>query len=324
MFRIYLKRMDMVKRVLLTTVVLLTLCATAFSSILIDRVVAVIGRDVITWSELYKAMEFQYADKIKGMTPEERRKFLKQYEADFLDRLIDMKVQLKEAKKLNISATKKEVDRAIEQIRKKYGMTPEEFEAAVRKQGLSMEDYRKKLAEQITLNKIQSYKLSTEVYVDDKEVEEYIRQHPEEFKKAEGYRFRQILLRVRNDDEKRLAEDIASKIMQMLRRGEPFDKVADGFIKAPDAFTGKEAIFISRKELAREFVNVLDHLHPGQFSRPFWTNRGLVILYLEEKIDSSGSVRDMAREKIRMEKLNKKLKEWIRSLRSKYFIEVKL
>ena len=203
-------------------------------------------------------------------------------------------------------------------------MTEEQFEAAVKQQGLSMDDYRKKLAEQITLNKVQSYKLSTEVYVDDKEVDEYIKKHPDEFKSSEGYRFRQILLQVRNEKEKRLAEDIASRIMEMLKKGRPFDKVADSFIKAPDAFTGKETIYVSRDELASAFVDVLDHLRPGQFSKPFWTDRGLVILYLEEKVDTGSSVREMARERIRMEKLNKKLKEWIRSLRSKYFIEVKL
>ncbi len=314
----------MMKRVIFSVLLVLFLSSGAFSSILIDRVVAVIGRDVITWSELYRSMEFQFSDRIQGMTPRERRQFLKQYEAEFLDRLIDMKVQLKEAKKLGIGVSKEEVDRAVQEIRKKYGLTEEQFEKALKAQGLSMEDYREKLAEQIILNKLQSYKFSSEIYVDDKEVEEYIREHPEEFRIAEGYRFRQILLSVRDEKEKSLAEEVAKRIMERLKEGEPFDRVSDGFIKAPDAFTGKETIFVSKEELAKEFRNVLDHLSPGQFSRPFWTDRGLVILYLEERVNTTDKVKELARQRIRQERLEKKLKEWIRSLRSKYFIEVKL
>ncbi len=312
------------KRVILTVIAFLVLHSTSYSSFLIDRIVAVVGRDVITWSELYKSMEFEFSDKLQGLSPEKRREFLKQYEKEYLERLIDMKVQLKEAERLNISVSKEEVDRAIEQIRNKYGLSPEQFEEAIRAQGLSIDEYRDKLSEQILLNKIQSYKISPEVFVSDKEIDEYIMKNQDKFNIERGYRFRQILLRVKDEQEKALAEEVSKKVMERLREGVPFDRATEGFIKAPDVFTGKESLFVSDKDLAGQLKDVLDSMREGQYSDPFWTERGLVILYLEERVDLKDSVRDIARERLKQARFQRKLKDWIRALRSKYFIEIKL
>ncbi|NOX20922.1 MAG: hypothetical protein GXO99_06665 [Nitrospirae bacterium] len=294
------------------------------ASILLDRIVAVIGRDVITWSELYKSMEFEFSDRLEGMSPEEKREFLKRYEKDYLDRMIDMKVQLKEAEKLNLTVSDSEIEQAIKSIQKKYSLTPEQFRKAIQQQGFTMKEYRKKLAEQILLNKVQSYKIAGEIFISEKEIDDYIKRHPEEFKTREGYSFRQILLRVRDESERTAAENAAQRIMELLKKGEPFDRVAERFIKAPPAFMGKEVIFVDRNDLSETLKKVLDSLKPGTYSEPFWTDSGLVILYLQNKMTLKESIREIARERLRQEKFNKKLKEWVRSLRSKYYIEVKI
>jgi hypothetical protein len=70
--------------------------------ILLDRVVAVVNKEVITWSELYKAMEFEAATQIKNLSPEERKKIIKQSEPSFLESLIDTRLQLQEAQRLGL------------------------------------------------------------------------------------------------------------------------------------------------------------------------------------------------------------------------------
>ena len=72
-------------------IILMLFAASASASILLDRVVAVVDRDVITWSELYKTMEFELSGKLAGLSPEEKKEQLKRYEKDFLDMLIDTK-----------------------------------------------------------------------------------------------------------------------------------------------------------------------------------------------------------------------------------------
>ena len=48
------------------------------SAILLDRVVAVVNQEVITWSDLYKAMEFEASDKMQELTPDEKRRIFKE------------------------------------------------------------------------------------------------------------------------------------------------------------------------------------------------------------------------------------------------------
>jgi len=66
------------------------------SAILLDRVVAVVNKEVITWSELYKMMEYEATEQVKKMKDEERTKIFKENEALFLDKLIDLKLQVQD------------------------------------------------------------------------------------------------------------------------------------------------------------------------------------------------------------------------------------
>ena len=91
--------------------------------ILFDRVVAVVNKEVITWSELYKAMEFEATAQIRNLGEEERKKIIKQSEPSFLESLIDTQLQLQEAQRLGLEVTHKEITETIETIRKKYSMT---------------------------------------------------------------------------------------------------------------------------------------------------------------------------------------------------------
>ena len=88
------------------------------AAILLDRVVAVVNQEVITWSDLYKAMEFEASDKMRGLKDEEKRKIFKENEGIFLESLIDMKLQLQAAKQLGIDATTDDVNSTIVDIRK--------------------------------------------------------------------------------------------------------------------------------------------------------------------------------------------------------------
>ena len=89
------------------------------SAVLLDRVVAVVNSEVITWSELYKMMEYEAANRIRGMDEKEKGKVFKDNEAQFLQNLIDMRLQLQEARKIGIHVSKEEISEAIDSIKNK-------------------------------------------------------------------------------------------------------------------------------------------------------------------------------------------------------------
>ena len=59
-------------------------CGVSSAAILLDKVIAVVNQEVITWSDLYKAMEFEASDKIKDIKEEEKRKIFKENEGPSL------------------------------------------------------------------------------------------------------------------------------------------------------------------------------------------------------------------------------------------------
>jgi peptidyl-prolyl cis-trans isomerase SurA len=125
--------------VTLITLVFFILPAASHASILLDRVVAVVNKEVITWSELYKAMEFEVATQVKNLSDEERKKLFQENEGSFLENLINMRLQLQEARNLGIDVSQHEITETIDTIQKKYSMTQADFTESLKKEGLSLE-----------------------------------------------------------------------------------------------------------------------------------------------------------------------------------------
>ncbi len=306
--------------------ILMLFAASASASILLDRVVAVVDRDVITWSELYKTMEFELADKLAGLSPKEKKKRLKMYEKDFLEMLIDTKIQLNEAKRLNIGVSDKDLTSAINRIQLKYGLSKKEFLEALQKEGFTLQEYKKKVAEQIILSKLVNLEIRSKIIVTEGEIEEYIKTNGDSIDLSEGYRLRHIFFPAGTDEEKADARRKATKVMKLLDSGESFESVVRKFSEGSDASEGGDLGFIKKPDLAPEFLKVIEGLKVGEYSKPFWSGKGFHIIMLEGKSlpGSEASLKKKVRRILIQEKLKKSLKNYLRSLRSKVFIEVKL
>ena len=306
--------------------ILMLLAASASASILLDRVVAVVGRDVITWSELYKAMEFELSSKLAGLSPEEKKEQLKRYEKDFLDMLIDTKIQLNEARRLNIGVSEEDINSAINRIRQKYGLSEKEFLEALRNEGLTLQEYKKKVTEQITLSKLVNIEIRSKIIVTEDEIENYIKTNGDSFDLSESYRIRHIIFPAGTDEEKADARKKATEVIKLLDSGESFESVVRKFSEGSDASKGGDLGFIKKKDLAKEFLQVIEGMKVGEYSKPFWSGKGFHVIMLEGKSlpNSEAAMKKKVRELLIEKKLRKSLKDYLRSLRSRVFIEVKL
>jgi peptidyl-prolyl cis-trans isomerase SurA len=293
-------------------------------AILLDRVVAVVGKEVVTWSELYKSMEFEFAGRLSGISPEERRKILSRYEKDYLEKIIDTKLQLNEAKKKNIRVTRSELDAAVDEIRKRFGMSMDEFTETLKREGFTMREYRKKLAEQIIISKLLDREIRSRIVVTEKEIEDELGEKENAETPAEELRIRQILLLKPPGESREAVEKRAAEIIKEFNEGESFESLAIRYSEGPNAKQGGDLGYIKKSSLAKPFLEALDGLEPGQISGAFWTERGLHILYLEDRIRSVDALKDKIRERLTERKFRQKFRQWMKALRSREFIEIKL
>lgn len=299
----------------------------AGASILLDRVVAVVNKEVITWSELYKMMESEAGEKIKAMDEAERMKLFRENEPLFLEKLIDIRLQIQDAKRIGFEVGPGEVKEAVENIKNKYGMSDAALEEMLKKEGLSMDEYKKQLSEQILVRQYLSRQVRSKIVVSDEEVEQYIRTNRENIIDSEAYKLRQIFFRKPKDEaENKALEEKISTLADKVKAGEDFAAIAQEMSEDSSAKNGGDLGFVRKNLLAKEFLIVLESLKPGNISKPFWTSQGLHIIKLEEKAaaQTKEQIRESVRKKLEDEQFMARYKNLIKGLREKSHIEVRL
>lgn len=315
----------MYKKILVT--LLLSLFLFSFSKvqagILLDKVVAVVNKEVITWSDLYKAMEFEAPDVVRTMKEEERRKFFKEKEESFLENLIDLTLQLQEASKIGITTNEEDINKAIEGIKKKYSLSDEQLRAVIQNEGYTLEEYKRKIAEQIIIGRLVDQEIKSKIVISEQDIDSYLTQNKEVFQN-EGFDISHIFLKTSLD--KKEIEDKAREIYKKIKAGESFSDIARQYSEDISARAGGELGFIKKSDLSEEFLSILSNMKVGDISEPFWSKSGIHIIKLNEKREfkNQQEIREFVKKKLFDERLEKQYKQWVKGLREKAYIEVKL
>jgi len=314
-------------RLLIFIALLFAFHALSEAAILLDRVVAVVNQEVITWSDLYKAMEFEASDRTKALKDDEKRRIFKENEAIFLESLIDMKLQIQAAKQMGMEVDKEDIDGALADIKKKYSMTEPVLIESLKKEGFTLDEYKQKIAEQILLNRVVVQQVRNKIVISAAEVEKYMTANKDLLVNDEAYRIRQIFFKITGSSSDRKAiEEKADAIIQQLKAGENFAPLAQKYSEDPSAKTGGDLGFIRKSSVAKEFSDILSEMKAGDISRPFWTGRGLHIVKLEEKINKQNEAefKETVKSKLFEKRFSEKYKSWLRELRGNAYIEIRL
>lgn len=297
------------------------------AAILLDRVVALVNKEVITWSDLYHLMEKESSAELKELDEEKRMEVFKKSETAFLDRLIDMRLQMQEAKRLGIEASPEDVDEAIENVTKKYSLTTEEMEASLEQEGLTFEEYKQRLSEQIVMGKLVNQEVRTKIIVSDEDVDDYFNRVKNTTVAQASYKLRQIFFSMpENDDMKKDVEERASSIIEKINEGEDFSRLAEEYSEDASAKLGGDLGFIQKELLTKEFIDVLSDMEIGDSSMPFWTQQGLHIVKLEDmtSAQTEEDLKKKIKEKLLEEQFMKTYESWIKGLRDGAHIVIRL
>jgi len=315
----------MMKRILLYTFIFsLIMIDKSPSSVMLDRVVASVNNEVITWSELRRAIEFDRQEELKGLEGDEREKAIRNFERPVLNELIDLRLQIQEARRLGLDVSPSEVNDAIEDIKKKYSLTHDQLLRSLKAEGLTEEAYRKELSEQILLAKVVNLEVKSKIVISDSEIREYYNKNKKNYNK-EKVRIRQIFLKRPGEGSTKDVWKKAEEIMKRLEAGEDFSELAREFSEDPSSRSGGDLGYVERGSILKEVEDVAFSLKVGEVSRPFWSSRGLHIIKVEDRIDSGlEDVKEEIRGVLFQKAFQEVYEEWIGGLRMKAFIEIKL
>ena len=148
-----------------------SICATLGFSGIITGVSIIINKEPITLYEVYK-----YSEQYKISKKES------------LDILVRQKLEESQIKKLGISADMFEVDKYIENLASKNGMSQYEFLNMLKEKDVKIEDYKKEIKDKIKRDKLyQSVYRDKIKGVEDSDIKKFYDENPAEFKVAGSF-----------------------------------------------------------------------------------------------------------------------------------------
>jgi peptidyl-prolyl cis-trans isomerase SurA len=289
----------------------------AAASVVVDRVIAVVNGEIITMSDLQREEAIK---KTEGVHDERL----------LLEDMIDRKLQVAAAKNAGMDVTDKELEEAVKDIMKRNGVDAKQFEAALAKEGLTVEQYKSELREQMTLSRAFNKFVRSGVAVDEAEVRRYYDRNLKGYAEAEEIRVRQIFFRVPEKASSAKIEEVRTKALAAVERakkGEDFTRLVKELSESENAASGGDLGFMQRDQVISEIEQATRALKPGEIAGPVLGAGGFHILKLEEVRTPTTpfeKVRDEITQLLYGQKLENTYRTWLQSLRSDSNIENRL
>ncbi len=249
---------------------------------LLDRIVAVVNDDVVVQSELdeeIRDVEKKLAQVGAPDIPaDEIRK-------QALERLILEKLQLAEAKKIGATVDDETLLLAMNNIAKQNGLSLDELAAALREQGMSMEEYREELRKEITLQRLRNREVISRIQVTKAEVDNYLAHAEENPGGRDAYHLRHILIATpdgASSEEIAAARQQAEDIIQRLNNGEDFAALASRYSAGQQALEGGDLGWLEAGQVPTLFIKDLATMEKGEVRGPYQAASGFHIIKLED------------------------------------------
>ena len=268
--------------------VLFPAIAQAQSAQLVDRIVAVVNKEVITLSELSAAVGSAERQLRRQGTPAPERAVL---ERQMLERLVIDKAQLQRARDTGIRVDEVQLDRAVQRIAENNKMALADFRRALERDGVAFDAWREDLREQIMVSRLREREVEDKVQVNDTEIDLFLEEIKANPARSE-YNVSHILVRVPEQaTPERIAEARAraQKALAEARAGGDFARIAASYSDAPDALEGGNLGWRAHERVPELFSSALAAMKPGEVSEPLRSPAGFHVLKLNDRRDGGTS-----------------------------------
>src|SRR5262245_3809979 len=300
-------------------------------ALMIDRIVARVNDDIITLSELQEEGLPLFERLRANYTGEELESQVQRAEREFLDQLILRRLQLQYANQIGISASDNDINAALKDVLSRNNMSQDQLTDLLTREGLTLQDYKDRLREQIILARLMNQAVRSRVSVDASEVEAYLKAHQDEFNQAAQARVRHIFFRIEPGtppSQLETARERAFRVLQEARNGGDFASLAQRHSEDATAANGGDLGVIRRGQVLPEFEEVIFTMREGDISEVIRTPNGLHIVKIEAF--SKGSEQSFPEIKAEIErrllqgKMEQRFQDWTNELKDRAFIEITL
>ena len=326
---------------LFSSAVVLLISISLAADTVIEEIIARVNDSIITRSDLAKSREeLQQEMKQQNIAPTDPH--AKEKERDLLRDQIDQQLLLGKGKDLGITGDTELVKR-LDEYRKQMKLeTLEDLEKEAQKQGVSFEDFKQGIRNQIVTQQVISHEIAPKIQITEKEIQDYYDKHKSELEQPEAVDLAEILVSTGEqnvnvdpsapppaEDQAKVAaaEDKAKQLLASIKGGAKFEDVAKKSSDGPTADQGGELGQFKRGTLAKELEDLTFNMKAGSVSDVIRTRQGFVILQVNQHTQAGiaplKQVENRIQEALYYEKLQPALRSYLTKLREDAYIDIK-
>jgi peptidyl-prolyl cis-trans isomerase SurA len=258
--------------------------------VLLDRIVAVVNREVITRGELENQLRFAAIQLKQQGTPPPPPNIL---ERQVLERLISTSVQVQLARETGLRVDDTELDRAIQRIAQDNKLALQDLRATLEKDGMPFAKFREEIRNQIILARLREREVDNRIVVTEGEIDNFINTQQSQAERGEEFNLSHVLVAVpesASPEQIQAREARAREALEQLKSGVDFRQVAASFSDAPDALRGGAMGWRDAARLPTLFVEGVKGMQPGTVSSLLRSANGFHILRLNDRRGSTAPV----------------------------------
>ena len=249
----------------------------------IQAISAIVNDEVISRYDVQQRVQLIVST--SGIKPTQEN--ISRLETQALRSLVNEKIQLQEAEKLDVPSSEQEVGLMLERIANGSQMTGEEILELINSQGVRPDTLLNQIRAELLWNKIVRGRYGSYVNVNDDEVSIVYDRTIESIGKDQ-FEISEIFLGYEDSKEEEEANILANRLVGQLREGASFSAVAQQFSQSSTSGQGGYIGWVTEGQLDIEVINALKKLDKDGISNPINSTGGYFIIRLNDITKAGG------------------------------------
>ncbi len=301
----------------------------------VEEIIARVNNQIVTRTEYLRSKD-QLKQEAQQQDPANADKIVADRDKDVLRDLIDQQLLLEKGKDLGITA-ETEVIKRLDEMRKEMKLeSMEDLEKAAAGQGISFEDFKQNMKNQIITQQVISKEVGSRMSISKEELQQFYDDHKSQMEQPEQIRLSELLVSTEKKDKDASTDEAAQlaaaqakaeELLAQIRKGASFEEIAKKNSDGPTAAQGGDLGYFKRGTLARELEDKTFAMKPGAVSDVIRTKQGFVILQVAEHqmagVPPLSQIEPKVQDAIYMQKLQPALRAYLQKLREDAFIDIK-
>lgn len=245
---------------------------------LLDKVVAVVDKDVVLESQLSGLVnQVKNSAGSAGQALPDELALRKQA----LERLVLESLQLQLAERLGLRITDTQLEQAIANVARSQNKTPDQLRSEAKADGVSYSQFREQVRNEILLSELARNQVRRRINISDQEVKQVVQMISEQGQDQQRYQVGNILLPLPSDpsnQQLRQASQQAEQLISQLKKGADFRKLAIAHSAGPKALEGGDWGMLGVNEMPSLFSEAVKNHGKGDIIGPLRSGAGVHIL----------------------------------------------